>query len=76
MIWLSYWRDVMLRASQADISIANVDRAEEIESLARLLNLPRAHRLVADLEKAIERLEMNVNARLLAEVLLLDWPGQ
>lgn len=76
LIWLSYWRDVMLRASQADISIANVDRAEEIESLARLLNLPRAHRLVADLEKAIERLEMNVNARLLAEVLLLDWPGQ
>jgi hypothetical protein len=30
--------------------------------------------MVADLEKAIERLEKKVNPRLLAEVLLLDWP--
>ena len=30
--------------------------------------------MVSDLEKSLARLDANVNARLLAEVLLLDWP--
>jgi hypothetical protein len=51
-----------------------VDRTREIESLAGRINLSEARSVVADLEKALSRLEANVNARLLAEVLLLDWP--
>jgi len=74
LVWLSYWRDVLLRAAQAETPIANTDRAMEIEFLAGRLDLPAARRLVSDLELAVERLERNVNARLLAEVLLLDWP--
>jgi hypothetical protein len=38
------------------------------------VDLYLARRMAEALEKAIERLEKNVNARLLAEVLLLDWP--
>ena len=34
----------------------------------------RARQLVADHDRALRRLDANVNARLLAEVLLLDWP--
>jgi hypothetical protein len=52
----------------------NIDRNLEIESLAGRLDLSTARRLVNDLESALERMERNVNARLLAEVLLLDWP--
>jgi hypothetical protein len=51
-----------------------VDRSEEIKALAARLSLPATRRVVSDLELAIERLEKNINARLLAEVVLLDWP--
>jgi DNA polymerase-3 subunit delta' len=74
LLWLSYWRDVMLRAAGSSAALTNVDHEERIGQLASSLGLEPAHRLVRAAEAAIERLEKNVNARLLAEVLLLDWP--
>jgi DNA polymerase-3 subunit delta' len=74
LVWLSYWRDVLLRASGAKASITNVDQNESITALAEQLELGRARRVVHDLESAIDRLEHNVNPRLLAEVLSLDLP--
>ena len=74
LIWLSYWRDVMLRAAGANAPLVNIDRNMEIEFLAGRLNLSTVKRVVTDLEAALEKMERNVNARLLAEVLLLDWP--
>jgi DNA polymerase-3 subunit delta' len=74
LIWLSFWRDVMLRVSGADAPLANVDLLTEIEALAGKLSLAEARRLVEAAEKTIDMLESNINARLLAEVLLLDWP--
>ena len=74
LIWLSYWRDVMLRVAQAETPLVNIDRNMEIEFLAGRLNLSAARRVVSDLESALEKMDKNVNARLIAEVLLLDWP--
>ena len=74
LIWLSYWRDVMLRAAQAETPLVNVDRNVEIEDLAGRLNLSSARSVVSGLENALEKMERNVNPRLLAEVLLLDLP--
>ena len=74
LVWTSYWRDVLLRASGAATPVANLDYRESIAKLAGHLGLSRARRLVRDLETAQARLERNVNARLLVEVLLLDWP--
>jgi DNA polymerase-3 subunit delta' len=74
LVWLSYWRDVMLRVAHAETSLVNIDRNMEIEFLAGRLDLSVARRVVNDLESALEKMERNVNARLLAEVLLLDWP--
>lgn len=74
LIWLSYWRDVMLRVAGAGTPLVNVDRNMEIEFLAGRLDLSTARRVVQDLEDGLEKLERNVNPRLLAEVLLLDWP--
>jgi DNA polymerase-3 subunit delta' len=74
LVWLSFWRDVFLTVAKADAPLANLDRAEEIESLAGKLSLAEARKTVTSLESALRRLERNVNARLLAEVLLLDWP--
>ncbi len=73
-VWLSYWRDVLIRAAGDTSPIANIDQLPEIEALAARLDLPTARRIVTSLDRARIQLESNVNARLLTEVLLLDWP--
>jgi DNA polymerase-3 subunit delta' len=73
-LWGSYWRDVMLVSSGSNIDLTNIDRQQEIVALSKKIDLALARRLVVDIEKSIERLDKNVNARLLLEVLLLDWP--
>jgi len=74
MLWSSYYRDVMLTAAQASSPLANIDRAEEITALAKSLSLSQARKTVGSLERAVELLDKNINARLLAEVTLLDLP--
>jgi DNA polymerase-3 subunit delta' len=74
LIWLSYWRDVMLRTARARTPLVNVDRNLEIEDIASRMDLSSARRVVNDLEGALEKMDGNVNPRLLAEVLLLDLP--
>ena len=74
LIWLSYWRDVMLRTAQAESPLVNVDRNLEIEDVASRMDLPSARRVVTGFEEALEKMERNVNSRMLAEVLLLDLP--
>lgn len=74
LTWLSYWRDVLLCLTQADIPLTNIDRAQEIATLATCLSFSQATCLVEELQEAVDRLDKNVNARLLMEVLLLNWP--
>jgi DNA polymerase-3 subunit delta' len=82
MLWSSYYRDVMLTAAQATPGstpgagspLANIDRADEIATLAKSLSLPQTRKTVGGLERAVELLDKNINARLLAEVTLLDLP--
>jgi DNA polymerase-3 subunit delta' len=74
LIWLTYWRDVMLRTAQADTPLVNLDRNLEIEDLASRLDLSTARLMVRGLESTLEKMDANVNSRLLAEVLLLDLP--
>jgi hypothetical protein len=64
----------MLTAAKAESPLANVDRADEIATLAKSLSLPQARKTVGGLERAVELLDKNINARLLAEVTLLDLP--
>ncbi len=74
LLWLSYWRDVMLRTAETKTPLVNVDRNLEIEDMAGRMDLSSARRVVTDLESTLEKMERNVNSRLLAEVLLLDLP--
>jgi DNA polymerase-3 subunit delta' len=74
LIWLSYWRDVMLRSAHAETPLVNVDRNVEIEDLSTRVGLPLARTIVSGLEGVLEKMEKNVNPRLLAEVMLLDLP--
>jgi DNA polymerase III subunit delta' len=74
LFWLAYWRDVLLRTAQAVTPLVNVDRNVEIEDIAARVDLATARRVVQALESALNKMDRNVNARMLAEVLLLDLP--
>ena len=74
LLWLSFWRDVLLRVTGSTSPLTNVDYTGSVDALAAKLTLPQVRKLVSDSQEAIEKLERNVNARLLAEVTLLDWP--
>ena len=74
LFWLSYWRDVMLRTAQAETPLVNVDRNMEIEDLASRMDLPASRRVVGGLEDALEKMDKNVNSKMLAEVMLMDLP--
>ena len=74
LVWLSFWRDVLLAAAGSNAPLTNLDRTEPVSRLANRLEPAFVRRRVSDLEQALQRLDANVNPRLLAEVLLLDWP--
>jgi len=74
LLWLSFWRDVLLRVTGSTSPLTNVDYTGSVDALAAKLTLPQVRKLVSDSQEAIEKFERNVNARLLAEVTLLDWP--
>ncbi|HEY5157129.1 MAG TPA: DNA polymerase III subunit delta' [Anaerolineales bacterium] len=74
LLWLAFWRDVLMRVAGSDAPLVNVDLCSEIEAMASRLSLTEARQLVNAVEGAVDRLDRNVNSRLLAEILLLDWP--
>lgn len=74
LVWLSYWRDVLLRVAGAETPLINIDRNMEIEFLAGRLDLSAVRKVVSDHEGTLEKMDKNVNSRLLAEVLLMDLP--
>ncbi len=74
LAWLPYWRDIMLCITGAETPLVNLQREEELRRLAGNLTLPAVCRAIDGLETGLDRLDANVNPRLLGEVLLLDWP--
>jgi len=74
LTWQSFWRDLLVAAAGSQAPLINLDWQEEICRLAGQIDVQTARACTAELERALERLEANVNARLLIEVLLLDWP--
>lgn len=72
--WLSFWRDLMLVAAGSEAPLTNIEHADDLRALAGQIDFATAHARSADLERAFDRLDANVNARLLLENLLLDWP--
>ncbi len=74
LLWLSLWRDVMLSVAGDIDRLVNIDQHELTEKLAGQLELAEAKKLLTTAEKGIGQLKRNINARLLAEVILLDFP--
>ncbi|MCW5874921.1 MAG: hypothetical protein KIS88_09790 [Anaerolineales bacterium] len=75
LVWLSYWRDVVVAASGGAVPLSNIDHAAEIQNIAQMIGFEQATRVLQAVERALTQLETNVNARLALEVLLLELPA-
>lgn len=73
-IWLSFWRDVFIRSSGAELPLVNIDLEAQVSQLSALIHHQRARSLVAAHEEAVRHMDVNVNVRLLVETLMLEWP--
>jgi DNA polymerase III subunit delta' len=74
LVWLSFWRDVLLLSSGTSAPITNLDRESEIQALADRFSIREAYDIISSLERTLHLMERNVNPRLALEVLLLDMP--
>lgn len=75
VVWLSFWRDVLLLSARSSARVSNPDWEQQLSALAQRLT-PQAVRLsVKAIERTLEQLTTNVNTRLALEVLLLDLPN-
>ena len=73
-VWLSFWRDVLLCNSGAETPLVNLTAADALQRIASQVSLESICQIAGSIEKGIDQLDDNANPRLLAEVLLLDWP--
>jgi len=73
-VWLTVWRDVLILASGITSEVTNLDYTAQLSQLASAVGLQAAQYYLSSVEKAINRIDHNVNTRLTLEVLLLDFP--
>jgi len=74
LIWLSFWRDVLLKIAGAQMEVTNIDQVEFINELSWRLDRSQTLAISLGIEKAIGQLGRNVNRKMLLEVTLMDWP--
>lgn len=74
-VWLTLWRDVLLKAAGASSPMVNIDNSQEIEGLAMGLGLDTSRRTVKAIERTIRLLDRNINAQLATEALMLELPN-
>ncbi len=73
-LWLGWWRDVMLVASNAETAPINSDQQPGIHHAAEKIGLDSAAQAVETIQRTIALFPRNINARLALEVLMLDLP--
>jgi DNA polymerase-3 subunit delta' len=73
-LWISWWRDLLLLCGGDDGGLVNIDRLDELNSLAAQTPLPQALAGLKALQTTATQLEANVNTRLALEGLLLQLP--
>ncbi len=73
-VWLAFWRDVLMKAAGTPQAVTNLDYSAQIDELAKTIAADRAKAHVSSVERTLEQLDNNVNARLALEVLVMDFP--
>ena len=73
-VWLTFWRDVMIAHSGADLPIVNLAQRDVVKTVAGQLSLPQIEAVLKAHEKGLEQIDANVNSRLVLENILLNIP--
>ncbi len=73
-LWTTWWRDLLLLNSAGADHVVNIDRLDELQSLAAQSDLAQVRTALRALGSAAAQLDANVNAQLLMEGLLLALP--
>ena len=73
--WLSYSRDLFLVCSQSDLPLTNIDRQEELTTLATRFDAQSCLEMIRTIQSTLEAVDQNANMRLLTDNLLLNLPG-
>jgi len=74
LVWLSFWRDLVIRTSHSSAPISNPDMQESIETLSGRLTFDAARNGLRAINRSLDQLAINVNAKLAMEGLLLQFP--
>lgn len=73
-LWLSYWRDVLLRTLDNPVKPSNIDRYVEIQQIVQRINPQAAQQALRATQRTLNLLDTNANVRLALEILFLDYP--
>ena len=73
-LWRTWWRDVLLTASGSAAELINIDRTVQVQGLAQHVDVNQAKAAADACGRALWQMDRNVTARLVVEVLLLDFP--
>jgi DNA polymerase-3 subunit delta' len=74
LVWLSFWRDVLICNSGADTPLVNLEKEDTLRRIASQLSLASIWQVTDSIENGLDHLDANANPRLVGEVVLLDWP--
>ncbi len=72
--WTAWWRDLLLLGCHSEHHIINIDRIDELRSMAGLSDARQVSAILKVLQETSIQLDANVNARLALEGLLLRLP--
>lgn len=73
-LWSTWWRDLLLRQSEAGNALINPDRERDLAEAANAWGLETTHAALTALQETIAALEQNANQRLAWEAFLLTLP--
>lgn len=73
-VWLTFWRDILITHSQAELPLVNLRHESALKTLASQLKLSQIESILKAHEKGLEQIDANVNPRLLIENILLNIP--
>lgn len=74
-LWLRWWRDLLLIKEGAEEYVHNADRLTPLRLQATRLTTAQVVAFIRRLNRTLEALDANANARLALEALLLALPG-
>jgi DNA polymerase III subunit delta' len=72
--WQTYWRDVLLAASNAEVPLTNIDMRDDLIGLANHVGVADALQAVRATRRMMQTLSTNAQVRMGLDVMLLDYP--